>query len=881
MYTYDKSLYTNFPVKNYDLINRWATEPGTMRSELLPFLFPYFVSCLISLGVCIHAAWHMRRVAGAFTFAVFAFAQSAWTLFYAFELAGDKLDDKIFWDALQWIALAVMSAAVPVFTLRFTRRTLTRASELLFNIIPALFVGVLFFDGLSSLIYPDAHMIESAPFNILNYSFTPITWAMILYSYVISALSLGWVSRKFLFSRGIYRGQVIVIVMGLLIPLLGSIPGTFFDMRLHGQRDMTPLLFAVGNIVIGWGLFRWRLFDLSPVWRDHLVEQIRGSVVVVDIDNQILDLNQTAKSYLPEALHHHLTGKPLKDVFPKWSSLIEQSTEANIAFSEEIDGDTLHFDLQNTPIYDARGQFAGRLLIIRDTTHQIVMRDALIKNNRELLLARERYHELVSNIPGMTYAYGHHLDNTPYFEFVSSQSRALYHVDPQAASKDPSLLRGRILPEYLVQMDELEQQSKNDLSQFHMIAPVVIDNELRWREWISTPRRLKDGTTLWHGIELDITERKEAEMALQQSEELYRLLTEHTTDMIGLHSLDGYYTFASPACERTLGYSLDEMKRLTGKEFLHPDDLPRVKALRENQIAKRQTVVRSEHRVRKKSGEYIWVEMSSHLICDAQGIPVSLMTASRNITEQREIEMADRENLRLQTALQKESELSSLKTQMMIRIGHEFRTPLSVILLSAQVLDRYLDRMTPEQRREKVDQIYRHIKDLTQMLDAINLIVRGQSADVAFTTFSVADLCAEIAADFQKQRTVEWSVRDVETIKADHDRLHTMLAELVSNAIKFSAQDKPVHLDIFDEGDDVVLCVSDEGIGIPAEELEWVLEPFYRATNIGEISGLGLGLAIVRNIVDMHGGSIHIENQRTGTQVTVRLAKTLYKEMMK
>jgi signal transduction histidine kinase len=246
--------------------------------------------------------------------------------------------------------------------------------------------------------------------------------------------------------------------------------------------------------------------------------------------------------------------------------------------------------------------------------------------------------------------------------------------------------------------------------------------------------------------------------------------------------------------------------------------------------------------------------------------------------EEREAQERRLEQERLEAALQKEHELNDLRGRMMVRVSHEFRTPLSVILSSIDIVERYAERITPQIRQERLDKARQQVKLIVRMLDDISLVMRGQirqlTMEMSFFDFDA--LCHEAAADvlttMGSGHRVIINAQQGIGLRGDRQMLSLVISNLLGNAIKFSPAGSTVQLDAVLTNDQVVLTVCDEGIGIPEADQARIFEPFYRGSNIGETAGVGLGLSIVHEVVNLHRGSIEINSaDAEGAQVCVRL----------
>jgi signal transduction histidine kinase len=264
---------------------------------------------------------------------------------------------------------------------------------------------------------------------------------------------------------------------------------------------------------------------------------------------------------------------------------------------------------------------------------------------------------------------------------------------------------------------------------------------------------------------------------------------------------------------------------------------------------------------------------------DEQRRQVGALGMGVDITERKRMEQAMMEHQTLRANLQKEIELSHLKSRMMQRIAHEFRTPLSVIQLSAQMLDRYIERMTSEQRGVRIEHILRQTRHLTQLMEDITLVVRAQSQNVGISRyqFDLEQLIMAHVDEISKNQNIvrEWQIdiaAEMQVVYADARLVGLMLQHLLSNAVKYSDEGSVIAVRAWRDGVHWRIAITDQGIGILESEQKYIFEPFFRGSNFDERPGLGLGLSIVRDAVRQHSGEIEVESAPgAGTTFTIIL----------
>jgi PAS domain S-box-containing protein len=385
----------------------------------------------------------------------------------------------------------------------------------------------------------------------------------------------------------------------------------------------------------------------------------------------------------------------------------------------------------------------------------------------------------------------------------------------------------------------------------------------------------------------DVTARRRAEEQLRISEQQYRLLAENMTDVIWLlDTATMKIIYVSPSVQRLLGYTPAEALALGVEQLMTAPFLPSVSADLPGHIAAflkgdpNRVTQTTEIEQPRKDGSTVWIELVTTFFKDQTGA-VQILGVARDITERHRLQEMQTEQLLLETILQNEVELSALKSRMMVRITHEFRTPLSVILALTETLERYYERLTGEQRAAKRRTIRAQIRLITQMLDDMSLVVQSSRVPERMGRESVelSARCREAVALASKDAprvTFMTEIVDHLMVRGDGAMLQRVVEELVKNAAQFSAPGDTVHVTLRPVETQVELMVHDQGIGILEQELGRVFEPFFRGSNIDEVRGLGLGLAMVYTLIQAHNGSIAISSEvNVGTTVTVTLPRVV------
>lgn len=233
----------------------------------------------------------------------------------------------------------------------------------------------------------------------------------------------------------------------------------------------------------------------------------------------------------------------------------------------------------------------------------------------------------------------------------------------------------------------------------------------------------------------------------------------------------------------------------------------------------------------------------------------------------------------VQKALTQEKELNELKSRFVSMASHEFRTPLSTILSSADLLEYYVQQMSIDKTLEHIQRIQASCLNMTELLNDILVIGRAESGKLDFkpSPLDIVGFCGDLVKEMQLTVESKYKLTFVsqdQYIAAcmDEKLLRHILTNLLSNAIKYSPNGGNVQLRLLCQGGAAIFQIEDEGIGIPKQDQPHLFESFHRAKNVGTIPGTGLGLAIVKRFVDLQGGQIAIASAiGVGTTVTVTL----------
>ena len=256
----------------------------------------------------------------------------------------------------------------------------------------------------------------------------------------------------------------------------------------------------------------------------------------------------------------------------------------------------------------------------------------------------------------------------------------------------------------------------------------------------------------------------------------------------------------------------------------------------------------------------------------AVSAPNETMVIIRDITERK------RSEAEIRGALDRERDLNEMKTRFVSMTSHEFRTPLTTILSSAELIEHYGDRCSAEKKSQYLKKIKTAAKHMTTLLNDVLLINKADANKVVFKPqlSDLNDFCGEIIEELQitteNHQLIMRSRLSESRIPIDRKLMRHILTNLLSNAINYSPNGGDIVVELDSHEHEIELKVSDSGIGIPEKSQATLFESFVRGSNVGTISGTGLGLAIVKKSVDLHQGTIDCQSAvNEGTTFIIRL----------
>ena len=394
-------------------------------------------------------------------------------------------------------------------------------------------------------------------------------------------------------------------------------------------------------------------------------------------------------------------------------------------------------------------------------------------------------------------------------------------------------------------------------------------------------------------------------------------LFENATEGIILTNGRGHIVLVNPAAERMFGYAASELKNLPVEVLIPSNFRSGHKILRDEFNSKPSNRSMGAGRdlfALKKNGEEFPVEISlSHYKKDDEFFVIAFIVditlrkeieqnlvkkqnelekvtfEIRNLNTELEKKVDERTHIlkealekleqsqkELHDALNKEKNLNEIKSRFVSMASHEFRTPLSAVLSSAALLSKYTKEVDQEKRNKHIDRIKDSVKHLNDILEDFLSLGRLDEGRIAADPheFNLPEMINETLADvkvvLKPGQKFNFKFEGEEKVNADKKLLRNILINLISNAAKFSEEDSPITISAKSDSEKNKITVTDKGIGISQKDQEHLFTMFYRASNVTNIQGTGLGLHIVKRYLDLINGTVDLQSTLgKGTSISI------------
>ncbi|MBR8838694.1 MAG: response regulator [Stigonema ocellatum SAG 48.90 = DSM 106950] len=517
----------------------------------------------------------------------------------------------------------------------------------------------------------------------------------------------------------------------------------------------------------------------------------------------------------------------------------------------------------------------------------VFYRDITKRKQAEVALRQSeaRFKRLAANVPGVIYQYVRHPDGSDAFTYVSPKCRELYELEPFELQQDFGLVWAMVHPDDVERVHQANVISAQCLEifdvEFRLITP---SGRLKWLHAKSQPERQANGDVIWDGLVVDITDRKRVEETLRDALQKLNFHVENTP--LAVIEWDSEFRVSrwSPEAKRIFGWQEQEVigKTLNDWQFVFEEDLEAVSSVCTDLMQGNVQRNVNHNRNYRKDGSVVHCEWYNSTLLDESGKLVSILSLALDVSDRIRLQAERDRVLQLEQAARAEAEAANrVKDEFLAVLSHELRSPLNPIVGWSTILrSRKLDEKKTAHALEIIEQSAKVQAQLIDDLLDISRILRGKlSLNISpvnlVSTIEAAMETVHLAAIAKSIEIHTMLEPDVGQVSGDEGRLQQVIWNLLSNAIKFTPETGRVDIRLERVGSQAQITVSDTGKGIHPDFLPHVFEYFRQAdaTTTRTFGGLGLGLAIVRQLVELHSGTVQVASPGVGqgATFTVRL----------
>ncbi|MFZ5353876.1 MAG: PAS domain-containing sensor histidine kinase [Bacillota bacterium] len=557
----------------------------------------------------------------------------------------------------------------------------------------------------------------------------------------------------------------------------------------------------------------------------------------------------------------------LKELIEKLVVYDEQAwiSKSNVNFEEFImtaDGSRRLMDFTTVPLFHADGSRKGIMVLGRDITDRKHTKDALQKNEEVLRATLNATADGIMVVTNDRKVF----DFNPLFQRMWRIPQSLICTFDERLLLDyvstqlekPEVFREWVEECYNVyKTDSFTVYFKDGRIYEVHSEPLVKKNVVEGRVWSYK----------------DITVRKRIEKELSESEERYRRLVELSPDAIYM-SVDGVNIFSNIAGAKLLG--VDDPKELIGKPILgyvyydyYDSSNKKLRSINGDKTV----LPLIEEKLIKKDGGIVDIEVASTSF-EYKG-KTAILSVVRDVSERKRTEELKKKMEENSKLLMEAIEYDKLKTEFFANISYEFRTPLNIILGAQQLFDYVLKDIVDGENKQKIEKYLKIMKqNCYRLLRLVNNLIDITRIDAGFFNIQlknrdIVNIVEEITlsvAEYIENKGIHLLFdTDVEEklMACDADKIERIMLNLLSNATKFTEPGDSIEVTIEDKGDRVAISVRDTGIGIPADKQQIIFERFRQVDKsfIRNHEGSGIGLSIVKSLVELHKGDIKLESE--------------------
>ncbi|MFH4967178.1 PAS domain S-box protein [Gaetbulibacter sp. M240] len=612
-----------------------------------------------------------------------------------------------------------------------------------------------------------------------------------------------------------------------------------------------------------------------------LLETISEGVIIVDSEHKIVDQNSASQDIFGYT-RKELVGKDLNTLIPsnfhkvyknQFKTIIKNGKRIKMSETKDIyglkkDGIIINIDAELIPFKVYNKTFV--MGVFKDISEK--------KEIERNLMLRTKALQSAQNGIVITDALEH--DNPIIFFNKAFQDLTGYSEKEIINRNCRFLQRNDRDQEPLKKLKEAIEKGESCQATLRNYKK---NGTMFWNDLYVFPITDSDGVlTNFIGIQNDVTDKIEQE---EERHHLGSIFDESLNEIYVFDAKTLKFLNVNFGAQQNLGYNIEELKDMTILDIKPPDNSDKFKETLPVLLKQNVEKIKYENVHRRKDGSTYPVEVHlqrSKLHDKDVFIAIVLdITERKNYTEKLENQVEERTQ-QLKKALSKEKELNEIKTNFLSMVSHEFKTPLSAILTSGELLRKYAVKEHKEKREKHIKTIIDKVYYLNNIINDFLSLEKLETGKVnyRFTHFKLSKVIDQTVYDanmlLKKGQQIKYPQNiDDFSVYQDEKIIHLILSNLLHNAIKYSKEGSSINLKIKQDKQKTIITVSDQGIGIPEKDQKHIFERYFRAQNVINTQGNGIGLNIVKTHLENLGGSIYFESEEgKGTTFEISIPNT-------
>ncbi len=608
-----------------------------------------------------------------------------------------------------------------------------------------------------------------------------------------------------------------------------------------------------------------RELALSHQRRDALMQGIPAPAYLKDRGGRFVAVNRAWYERFDFAPGYAI-GRTAYEVFPAAFAdararedrlVVATRTEQRIERTTVVAGKSLWIETVKTPIFDERGEVSGIVGISYDVTARRTAEE-------ELRASEERFRQFSDSVDAVFWM----TDLDPQrVVYVNRAFTQIWGVEVAALYANPRLRTDAIHVDDRARVAAEFEQWLRDApaavyrAEYRIVRP---DGGVRWIRDRGTKLLDAQGAVYrLQGIADDISEQREAELALADSQQRRDALLESIPDVAWLKHRDGHYIAVNRAWSKRYGIDAEHAVGLTDAD-LFPPARAAMLAAEEAQVISAREERRFERQV-EIAGQARWVEAIKTPLIDRDGVVTSVVGVSRDITERiRTAELVRGMNAALS---QKAAELTAANQELeafAYSVSHDLRAPLRHVDGFVNLLQKHAGSALDGTGRHYLERIIGASATMARLIDDLLRFSRTSRADLRNAPVALDKVVSEIVRELAAEsggRSIEWSVGKLPVVQGDFGLLRQAFYNLLENAVKYTRPQSAPRIEITctEKSADAVIMIRDNGVGFDMQYSHKLFGVFQRLHRADEFEGTGIGLANVARIVQRHGGRVWAE----------------------